>query len=102
LRLRTTVLVEVSGHRVESSQTLVFVWFSTLVFLFYKMLFLIRLEFSCFADFFVWSFKTREEYIWFSVKSASRKDCEQHGAKNWSLLSNSCPIIPFLVWCINK
>jgi hypothetical protein len=45
-------LVEVSGHKLESSQTPVFVWFSTLIFLFYKMLFTIKLGFFCFADFF--------------------------------------------------
>ncbi len=49
----TTVLVEVSGHNLESSQTQVFVWLSSLVFLFYTMLFMHRLQFSCFADFFV-------------------------------------------------
>jgi hypothetical protein len=36
--------------------------FSTLIFPFYKMLFMNRLEFSCFADFFVCIFKTRVEY----------------------------------------
>jgi hypothetical protein len=44
-------LVEVSGHKLESSQTRVFVWFSTLIFSFYKMLFMNRIELSCFADF---------------------------------------------------
>ncbi len=34
------------------------VWFSTLIFLFYKMLFINRLEFSYFEDL----FKTRKEY----------------------------------------
>jgi hypothetical protein len=46
-------------------------------FTFYKTLFMNRLEesrFSCFADFFVRIFKTREEYNFF--KSASRWDCE--------------------------
>jgi hypothetical protein len=54
-----------SEHKLESSQTggfVGFVWFSALVFLFYKMLFMKRLEFSCFADFIVWSFKTSIEY----------------------------------------
>jgi hypothetical protein len=37
--------------KLESSQTRVFVWFSALIFLFYKMLFMNRLEFSCFPDF---------------------------------------------------
>ncbi len=47
----TTVLVTVSGHKLEPSQTRVFVWFSTLIFPFYKMRFMKRLEISCFADF---------------------------------------------------
>jgi hypothetical protein len=51
-------LVKVSGHRLESSQTRVFVRFSTLIFAFYKMLFMNRLKFSYFSDF----FQTREEY----------------------------------------
>jgi hypothetical protein len=38
-----------SGHKLDT-QTRVL---STLIFLFYKMLFMNRLEFSCFADFFV-------------------------------------------------
>jgi hypothetical protein len=45
-------------HKLESSQIRVF----TLIFLFYKMLFTNRLEFSFFADFFVKIFKTREKY----------------------------------------
>ncbi len=48
--------VEVSGHKLESSHTRVFVWFSTLIFPFYKMLFMKN---SCLADFFVRIFKTR-------------------------------------------
>ncbi len=51
-------LVEVSGHRLESEKTRVFVWFSTLIFAFCKMLFMNRLKFSYFSDF----FQTREEY----------------------------------------
>ncbi len=47
------LLVEVSGHKLESSQTRVFVLFSTLGFLFYKKLFMNRLEFSCFTDYFM-------------------------------------------------
>ncbi len=48
---RRAFLVEVSGHKLESSQTRLFVWFSTLIFPFYKMLFMNRLKFSFFADF---------------------------------------------------
>jgi hypothetical protein len=55
------ILVEVSSHQLESSQTQDFVWFSNLIFLFYKKLFMNRLEFSCFADFFVRIIKTRVE-----------------------------------------
>jgi hypothetical protein len=35
------------------------------------MIFMNRLWYSCFADFFVWFFK-----VWLSVKSARRRDCE--------------------------
>ncbi len=45
----TAFLVKVSGHKLESSQTQIFVWFSALIFPFYKMLFMNRLKFSCFA-----------------------------------------------------
>ncbi len=58
----TAFLVEVSGHKLESSQTLVFVWLFTLIFPFFKTLFMNRLEFSCFSDFFVCIFKTRVEF----------------------------------------
>ncbi len=61
-------LVEISGHKLDSSQTQVFVWFSTHIFPFYKMLFMNRLEFSCFADFFVGIFNTREEYGFFKIR----------------------------------
>ncbi len=54
-------LVEVSGHKLETSQTQVFVWFTTLFFPFYKMLFMNRLEF-----FFVSRIiKTRVENVFF-------------------------------------
>ncbi len=55
-------LVMVSGHKLDSSQTEVFVWFSTLIFPFYKMLFMNRVEVSCFTDFFVRIFSISEEY----------------------------------------
>jgi hypothetical protein len=59
----TPCFVEVSGHKLEASQTGVFVWFSTLILTFYKMLFMNRLEFCCFAKkIFVRIFKTRKEY----------------------------------------
>ncbi len=59
-------LVEVSGHKLKSSHTWVFVWFSTLIFPFYKRLFMNRLESSCFADFLY------QSRVWFSVKSVRR------------------------------
>ncbi len=46
-----------SRHPLESSQTWVFVWFSTLFFSVYKMLFMKILKFSCFADFLYWFWK---------------------------------------------
>ncbi len=54
----TAFFVEVSGHKLESSQTRVFYPH----FPFYKILFMNRLEFPCFTDFFVCIFKTRAEY----------------------------------------
>ncbi len=38
--------------------------------------------------------KTREEYVWFSLESAIKRDPEQHGAKDSSLLLNRCPRFP--------
>jgi hypothetical protein len=63
------------GHKVESSKTSVVVSFSSLNLQFYKMLFMNRLEFSCFPVFFVRIFKTREESS-FLLKSAHKRDCE--------------------------
>ncbi len=40
-----SILVEVSRHKLGSSQAQVFVWFSTLCFPVYKMLFMNRLDF---------------------------------------------------------
>jgi hypothetical protein len=48
--------------KIESSHTRVIVWFSTLTFPFYKMLFMKRLELSCFADFIVKISKGSIEY----------------------------------------
>jgi hypothetical protein len=56
-----TLLVEISGQKLESSQAGVFVWFSTLIFPFHRMLLMNRQEFSCFAAFFVRISKIREE-----------------------------------------
>jgi hypothetical protein len=52
-----------------------------------KMLFTIKLKFSCFADFFVWIFKTREEYG-FLQNPQVEGTLNSHGAKDSSLLSN--------------
>jgi hypothetical protein len=50
-----------SGHKLESSVSGFFVWFSTLICPFYKVLFMKRLEFSCFGYIFKGILKTREE-----------------------------------------
>jgi hypothetical protein len=71
----TAFLVQVSGQILESSQTWVFVRFSTPVFLFYKMLFINSLVLLLFCGFFCMGFKNQSR-VWFSVKSASRRDCE--------------------------
>jgi hypothetical protein len=52
------IWVEVSGQK--SSRTWVFVRFSTLVFPFYKMIFMKRFEFFLFHWFFLWTVKTRD------------------------------------------
>jgi hypothetical protein len=51
------------------------------------------------------AFLKPEKGMWFSLKSASIRDCELHGAKDSILLSNWCPRIPspdkeLLFWCI--
>ncbi len=85
-------LIKISGRKLESSETRVFVRFPTLIFPFYKMLFMNRLEFSCFPDFFVWNFITREEYG-FLLKSLVEGTVNLNGAKEWILLFNWCPRI---------
>ncbi len=70
----TAFVVELSEPKLESSQTRDFVWFSTLISLFYKMHFMNRLEFSCFADFFKRFLKPVKNMFFF--KSAIRRDCE--------------------------
>ncbi len=75
----TEVLVEVSRHKLESSQTRVFVRFSTLVFCSKKCYSWIDSSFLVSRIFLYgvlnqeYGFKAR---VWFSVKSASRRDCE--------------------------
>jgi hypothetical protein len=43
------------------------IWFSTLIFLFYKMLFVNILEFSCFADFFVF-LNSKKSVVFFKIR----------------------------------
>ncbi len=69
------LLVEISGHKLESSQTRVLFSFLPSFFPFYEMLFMKRHKFSCFADFFVCIFKTRVG-VFFKIR--------QHGAKDSS------------------
>ncbi len=80
----TAFLVEVSN---ESPQTRVFVWFSSHIFPFYKMLFMHRLKFSWFVDFFVCIFKSQSR-VCFSLKSASWGYCD--GAKDFILFFKFC------------
>jgi hypothetical protein len=61
----TAFLVEVSGHKLECLVSRIF----------------------C-KDF------KNQSRVWFSLKSACRRDCEQNGAKDSSLLLNWCPRIP--------
>jgi len=60
----TAFLVEESGHKLESSHTQVFVWFSTLIYPFYKMLFTNRSKFS-FSQIFVYVFFKPEKSLVF-------------------------------------
>jgi hypothetical protein len=54
-----STIVEVYGHKL--SLELLYVFLPSF-FRFFKMIFMNRLEFSCFADYFVKILKTREEY----------------------------------------
>jgi hypothetical protein len=66
--LGTIFLVEVSGHKLVSSQTPVFVWFSTLIFPFYNMLFMNRLQFFWFRGFFVRFLKPKKNKVFFKIR----------------------------------
>jgi hypothetical protein len=61
-------VVEVSGHNRVFSDSRFCLFFFTLVFPFYKMLFMNSLEFSCLADFFVGIMKTRVEYVFLKIR----------------------------------
>ncbi len=67
----TAFLVEVSGHKIRSSQKGAFDRFSNLIFPFYEMLFMNILEFSCFAGSLEVFLKPEKKK--FSLKSASRR-----------------------------
>ncbi len=64
-----SILAEISGQKIEYSQTRVFVSFSTFVFLFYKMLFMNRLEFSSLTWIFVVGvLKPKKSMVFFKEK----------------------------------
>jgi hypothetical protein len=48
--------------------------------------FMSRLGFSCFVDFFCKDFLKNRRRVWFSLKSACRRYCEKHGAKDSSFV----------------
>ncbi len=83
----TVFLVEVSGHKIESSQT---PFLYPIIFPFYKMLLMKKLEFSCFADFLYVFLKPEKSEVLFKIR-------QKKGLWiTWSkrLLSNWCPRIP--------
>jgi hypothetical protein len=57
------ILVEVSGHKLKSSQTRVFVWFSTTHVSVLQSTIHEQTRVILFRGFFVSIFKTREEYV---------------------------------------
>ncbi len=67
----TAFLVEVSEHKLKSSHTWVFVWFSYLTFPFYKILFMNRYDFLFFADF-LWGFLKPEKSMVFFKREWSK------------------------------
>jgi hypothetical protein len=72
-----------SGHKLESSQTRVFVWFYTYEYI--GSSFLV-------SQIFKMIIKTKVVYGF--LQNPSRRDCEKHGAKDSSLLLNGRPRIP--------
>ncbi len=91
-------LVEVSGHKLESFQTRVFAGFlpffcSIICYLWKDLSYLVSRIFC------VRILKSREGYGFF-FKSTSWRDCQQHGAKDSSLLLNWCLGIPSTVFCV--
>ncbi len=89
--------VEVSGHKLESSKTRVFVWFSTLVFHSTKCYSWIGLSFLSLVSWIFFMDTKNQSRVWFSVKSVGRRDCVQcvgyrySMAKDSSLLLNWSP-----------
>ncbi len=88
-------LVGVSGRKLELLTRVLFLVF-TLTFPYYKMLFMNRLKFSCFADFFVCKFKTRVEYGFFKNPpvEGTVNSIEQ---KTRVFFSNWCSRVPSLI-----
>jgi hypothetical protein len=71
-------LVEVSGHKTVFSDLsfCLVLLFCTCMYPFYKMLIHEYTPVFLFRGFFIRVFKTREEYLWLTLKSGSRRDCE--------------------------
>jgi hypothetical protein len=71
-------LVEASGHKTVFSDLsfCLVLLFCTRMYPFYKMLIHEYTPVFLFRGFFIRVFKTREEYLMFSLKSGSRRDCE--------------------------
>jgi hypothetical protein len=100
----TAFLVKVSGHiliKLESSQTWVFVWFSTLIFPFHKILSMNTLKFSCFVGFFVRILKPKkEEYRFLFNPPVERDSVNSKEQKTRVFLLNWCQRIPSLSSCL--
>ncbi len=70
----TTFLVEVSGHKLESSQSRIFVWFSNFNFPFKKMLLMNRL-FFLFLGFWIAWIKRLESFVKLMSKNSISGNC---------------------------
>ncbi len=82
-----------SGHKLESSLTRVFVWFSALVCLSYKILFMDRFEFFLFRGFFCMEFLIQSG-VWFSLTSAVEETLNSMEQKYRVFCQVQCPQIP--------
>ncbi len=85
----TASLVEVSGHKLESSQTRVFVWFSNLIFPFYKMLLIDILECVLFS----WFLKPEKSIVFVKIR---QKGLWIAWSKRIESFVKWCPRIPSL------